>query len=79
MQQDKLEPSTLNNLFFSIAWMFSEGKTFSTIVIEGKVIPRCEEEERLFRAAHCNHRILTAADCLGCLCKQIKLYRLGLG
>lgn len=44
MQQDKLEPPTLINLFFSDSWMFSEGKTFSTVVIEGKVIPKCKEK-----------------------------------
>lgn len=35
MQQDKLEPSTLLNLFFSSSWMFSEGKAFFTILLKG--------------------------------------------
>lgn len=78
MQQDKLEPSTLIHLLFSSSWMFLEGKTFSTIVIEGKVIPKCKEEVRPFRAVLCNQRILTASECLGCLCKHIELLKLGL-
>lgn len=76
MQQDKLEPSTLINLFASSSSVFSEGKTFSTIVTEGKVIPKRKEEERPFRAVLCHHRILTAAGCFGCLCKQVKMVRL---
>lgn len=50
LQNEPAPHSDLFVLFHCLMGIFSERRIFSTIVIEGKAILRCQEEERQLRA-----------------------------